>query len=51
MPGELGIENDERIIYDCFAVTNHLGMINAGHYTAYAKNNDIWYIYNDDIVS
>ena len=38
------------MIYDLFGVSNHYGQLLAGHYTAYAKNNGIWYRFNDDHV-
>ena len=38
--------------YDLFAVSNHYGSLNGGHYTAYAKNVDgNWYDFNDSSVS
>jgi len=39
--------------YDLFAVSNHMGGIGGGHYTAYARNPDsnIWYEFNDKSVS
>ncbi|XP_072026397.1 uncharacterized protein [Amphiura filiformis] len=38
--------------YNLFAVANHSGAINYGHYTAYCQNacNKKWYEYDDDIV-
>lgn len=39
-------------IYDLFAVSNHYGSLNGGHYTAYAQNIDgKWYDFNDSSVS
>ena len=40
-------------IYDLFAVTNHFGSLNGGHYTAYGKNalDSQWYNFNDSSVS
>ena len=39
-------------MYDLFAVTNHFGSLNGGHYTAFGKNiNDNWYNFNDSSVS
>jgi ubiquitin carboxyl-terminal hydrolase 4/11/15 len=39
-------------VYDLYAVVNHYGSLNGGHYTAYAKNNDgNWYDFNDSCVS
>ena len=40
-------------VYDLYAVTNHFGSLNGGHYTAYGKN-DVdgnWYNFNDSSVS
>ena len=35
-----------------YAVTNHFGSLNGGHYTAYGKNIDgNWYNFNDSSVS
>lgn len=49
--------NDEEAIYDCFGVSNHMGSVSGGHYTAYCaherslctdgqKSSD-WNCYND----
>ena len=40
-------------IYDCYAVTNHFGSLNGGHYTAYGQNavDGNWYNFNDGSVS
>ena len=39
-------------MYDLFAVTNHFGNLNGGHYTAFGKNiNGQWYNFNDSSVS
>ena len=39
-------------IYDLYAISNHFGSLNGGHYTAYGKNIDgDWYDYNDSSVS
>lgn len=38
--------------YDLFAISNHYGSLNGGHYTAFAKNLDEnWYDFNDSSVS
>jgi ubiquitin C-terminal hydrolase len=38
-------------VYDLYAVTNHFGSLNGGHYTAYAKGIDSkWYDFNDSSV-
>lgn len=31
-------------------MSNHYGGLGGGHYTAYAKNNEKWYDYNDSSV-
>lgn len=39
-------------VYDLYAVTNHFGSLNGGHYTAFGKNPDgSWYNFNDSQVS
>lgn len=41
-------------IYDLIAVSNHMGSIHSGHYTAYARqqsNMDDWYQFDDNDVS
>ena len=39
-------------VYDLYAVTNHFGSLNGGHYTAFGKNpNGEWYNFNDSQVS
>lgn len=44
---------DESVIYDLYAVSNHYGSLNGGHYTAYAKNpiNKKWYEFDDSDVT
>lgn len=45
MPNDYKIEeenklppkNNKPLIYDCIAVSNHMGGLGGGHYTAYAK--------------
>jgi len=47
-------KNDEdKFIYDLFAVGNHFGSMGFGHYTAYAKNpfTKKWYDFDDSHVS
>ena len=36
-----------RPIYDLFAVSNHIGQLSAGHYTAMTLNRGKWYQFND----
>ncbi|VDK35964.1 unnamed protein product [Taenia asiatica] len=38
-------------VYDLVAVSNHMGFVGGGHYTAYAKNGQTWYSFNDSYVS
>uniref|UniRef100_A0AAF5DC27 ubiquitinyl hydrolase 1 n=2 Tax=Strongyloides stercoralis TaxID=6248 RepID=A0AAF5DC27_STRER len=33
--------------YECYAIVNHYGAIGGGHYTAYTKVNNKWYIFDD----
>ena len=43
---------DNDIKYTLYAIGNHSGSINFGHYYAYIKiNNEKWYEYNDSCVS
>ena len=41
----------KKYIYDCYAVCNHSGVAEGGHYTAYIKTNDKWYHFNDTSVT
>lgn len=44
--------NNEKYIYDLFAVCNHHGNCNGGHYTACIKNaNNKWYLFNDGLIN
>ena len=45
--------SDDPIYYDLYAVSNHYGSLNGGHYTAYAYNAHLkkWYEFNDGSVS
>ena len=36
-----------RPVYDLFAVSNHIGQLSAGHYTAMTLNRGKWYQFND----
>jgi len=40
------------LIYDCYAVSNHMGGTGGGHYTAYAKSpiDGNWYCFDDSRV-
>ncbi|CAK84746.1 unnamed protein product (macronuclear) [Paramecium tetraurelia] len=46
-------EEQKKLIYDLYAVSNHFGGMGGGHYTAYAKNhfNGQWYNFDDSQVS
>lgn len=46
-------KDDEKFIYDLFAVSNHFGSMGFGHYTAYAKNyfTNKWYDFDDSHVT
>jgi len=51
---ELGIGNvEEPLIYDLYAVDEHLGGLGGGHYRAYALNHvtEQWYHFDDSYVS
>ena len=47
------IENNEEINtkYDLYAVIQHHGEIDQGHYTAICKLNDMWVLFNDSLLS
>ncbi|KDQ06861.1 hypothetical protein BOTBODRAFT_60381 [Botryobasidium botryosum FD-172 SS1] len=48
--GELGLEDiQEPLIYDLYAVDEHMGGLGGGHYRAYAKNpaDQTWYHFDD----
>ena len=47
-----GIVQVDNNIYDLYAVCNHMGSMNSGHYTAFCCNpsNGCWYSYNDNQV-
>ena len=42
-------QDGKKTKYDLFAVSNHIGGLNGGHYTAFCKNHytDKWYKFND----
>ena len=46
-------KTEDRLIYDCYAVSNHYGNMGFGHYTAYARSptDDKWYEFDDSRVS
>jgi ubiquitin C-terminal hydrolase len=37
--------------YELYAISNHYGTMNNGHYYSYIKKNNIWYNFNDEKVS
>ncbi len=41
------------MIYDLYAVSNHYGSLNGGHYTAFCRNpiDNKWYEFDDSSVS
>jgi len=43
-------KSQESLVYDLIAVSNHQGTLQAGHYTAFAKNKGQWYHFNDEVV-
>lgn len=46
------IKDEDRLIYDLYAIDNHLGGIGGGHYTSFAQNfeDEEWYTFNDSSV-
>ena len=48
-----GRENGERFVYDLYGVSNHMGSLYGGHYTAYAYNTEAgqWFNFDDSHVS
>ncbi len=52
----LHVEEGKKYVYDCIAVSNHIGNMNAGHYTAHARNvsfldRGAWSLFDDSRVS
>ena len=43
----------EPVLYDLYAVSNHMGNLHGGHYTAFCKNapTDQWFHFDDSRVS
>ena len=41
------VDNEKHVEYDLYAVSNHYGGLGGGHYTAYAKNGNKWFEFND----
>lgn len=49
----IGLKNEpEPVYYDLYAVSNHYGSLNGGHYTAFCLNypSGKWFNYNDSSV-
>jgi ubiquitin C-terminal hydrolase len=44
-------EGAEKQKYSLFGISNHMGSLYSGHYTAYAKVGEPWYSFNDSYVS
>ena len=36
--------------YKLYGVVNHMGSLGGGHYTAYARSGDQWYLFDDSRV-
>ena len=49
----ISAQKGQNLIYDCYAVSNHMGGLGGGHYTAYGKNpeENKWYCFNDSSCS
>lgn len=47
-PNELS--QSTKTTFHLYGVINHHGSLGGGHYTAYAKNNDNWYVFDDSFV-
>ncbi|CEF68436.1 Ubiquitin carboxyl-terminal hydrolase 21 [Strongyloides ratti] len=39
-----------RYLYDLYAVVNHMGTLNSGHYTSFVRSNDQWFECDDETV-
>jgi len=46
-------KNKQKVLYDLYAVSNHMGSLSGGHYTAYAQNcqSKKWHEFDDTSVS
>lgn len=44
---------EAKLVYDCFAISNHMGNVGFGHYTAYGKSvtDNNWYSFDDSHVT
>ncbi|KAI7894646.1 uncharacterized protein EV154DRAFT_599977 [Mucor mucedo] len=49
---QANVKDEDRLIYDLYAIDNHLGGIGGGHYTSFAQNfeDEEWYTFNDSSV-
>ena len=43
--------DNNKSIYNLYAITIHREFINGGHYYAFCKNNNVWLTFDDDKVS
>jgi ubiquitin carboxyl-terminal hydrolase 2 len=43
--------NIDKHSYELYGICNHYGNSSGGHYIAFCKNNNIWYKFNDNIVT
>jgi ubiquitin carboxyl-terminal hydrolase 4/11/15 len=44
-------KSEEPLMYRLYGVSNHIGGLGGGHYTAYARHGDSWHLFNDSSVS
>ncbi|KAF2072285.1 hypothetical protein CYY_006392 [Polysphondylium violaceum] len=44
-------EKDSRYVYELFAVVNHIGKIDNGHYVSFVKHDEQWYKCDDSTIS
>lgn len=49
---QANVKDEDRLIYDLYAIDNHMGGIGGGHYTSFAQNfeDEEWYTFNDSSV-
>ncbi|CEI95348.1 hypothetical protein RMCBS344292_09537 [Rhizopus microsporus] len=49
----IDVKDDDRLVYDLYAIDNHYGDMGGGHYTAYAQNaiDKQWYDFDDTSVT
>jgi ubiquitin carboxyl-terminal hydrolase 4/11/15 len=45
------IISDGNNLYELYAICNHIGESGGGHYTAFCKNKDEWYKFDDALVT